>query len=85
MDVFVRDPWLTAIPCAIFLALYAMSRRSVVLAAAIAWLVYLLYEYAMKRRILCSGECNIRVDLFLVYPALLVLSLVAAVAVVRYR
>jgi hypothetical protein len=29
MDVFVRDPWLTAIPCAIFLALYAASRRSV--------------------------------------------------------
>ena len=83
MDVLVRDPWLAAIPCAIFLALYAASRRPVVLAAAIAWLVYLPYEYAMKRRILCGGECNIRVDLLLLYPVLLALSLAAAVAVVR--
>jgi len=30
------------------------------------WPAYLPYEYAMKLRILCSGECNIRVDLLLV-------------------
>ena len=46
-------------------------------------MLHLPYEYAMKLRILCSGECNIRVDLLLLYPALLVLSLAALVAVVK--
>jgi hypothetical protein len=31
----------------------------------------------MKRRWLCSGECDIRIDLLLIYP-LLVIGLVAA-------
>ena len=53
--------------------------------AAIAWLVYAVYETAMARRILCSGECNIRVDLLLIYPLLLALSLAAVVAAYRAR
>jgi hypothetical protein len=39
----------------------------------------------MKWRILCSGECNIRVDLLLIYPALVVLSILAAVPARRAR
>ena len=46
-------------------------------------MLHLPYEYAMKLRILCSGECNIRVDLLLLYPALLVLSLAAVVVFVK--
>jgi len=53
--------------------------------AAIAWLVYAVYETAMARRIFCSGECNIRVDLLLIYPLLIVLSLAAVVAAFRRR
>lgn len=30
----------------------------------------------MKFRILCSGECNIRIDLLLLYPALIIISAV---------
>jgi len=37
----------------------------------------------MHRRWLCSGECNIRVDLLLLYPLLILLSLAAAVLAVR--
>ncbi len=44
---------------------------------------YVPYEYAMKLRILCSGECNIRVDLLLIYPVLAVSSLVALAIAVR--
>lgn len=83
MAVLIVTPWLAAIPGAVFLALYAAAKRRIVLAAAIAWFAYLPYEYAMKLRILCSGECNIRVDLLLLYPALLVLSLAAVVAAVK--
>jgi hypothetical protein len=53
--------------------------------AAGAWLTYFLYEEGMRRRILCSGECNIRVDLLLIYPILLVISVVAMAAALRRR
>ncbi len=43
------------------------------------WRAYFPYELGMKLRILCSGECNIRVDLLLLYPVLLLLSLVSLV------
>jgi hypothetical protein len=39
----------------------------------------------MKLRILCSGECNIRVDLLLLYPVLLLLTVVSIVVIVRGR
>ena len=48
------------------------------LVAAIAWLLYGAYEYALRLEALCPGECNIRVDLLLIYPLLAMLTLVAA-------
>lgn len=82
MAVLIDKPLLAAVPGGVFLALYAVSRKFLVLAAAGAWLVYLPYEYAMKLRILCSGECNIRIDLLLLYPALFVVSLVGLIVCV---
>lgn len=61
--VLIEQPLLAAVPGGIFLALFAVSRKLLVLAAATAWLLYVPYEYSMKFRILCSGECNIRIDL----------------------
>ena len=46
---------------------------------------YMPYEMAMHLRWLCTGECNIRIDLLLIYPVLLLLSLAAVVAAVRWR
>jgi hypothetical protein len=40
-----------------------LSRRNSSLIAALLWGGYALYESPMKARILCSGECNIRIDL----------------------
>ncbi len=39
---------------------------------AMVWALYAGYEALMYARILCTGECNIRVDLLLIYPALLI-------------
>lgn len=77
LGIFIQWPWLTLVPIAAFGVLYARSRASSALAAALAWLGYLPYEYAMKLRWLCSGECNIRVDLLVLYPLLLLVSLIA--------
>lgn len=77
LGIFVQWPWLALVPVAAFGVLYARSRASSALAAALAWLGYLPYEYAMKLRWLCSGKCNIRVDLLVLYPLLLLVSLIA--------
>ena len=37
----------------------------------------------MKWRVLCSGECNIRVDLLVLYPALAVLALLGLISALR--
>ena len=40
----------------------------------------------MKLRILCSGECNIRIDLLALYPVLAAASLAGVVAfILRMR
>ena len=63
MSVFIEYPLLTVLPSIAFLGLYRVTRRPFVVVVALAWLLYGIYEYAMHERILCSGECNIRVDL----------------------
>jgi len=83
IDVFIGHPWLALLPAAFFAALFVASRRHLAAAAAALWLIYAVYEYGMHRRWLCSGECNIRVDLLLLYPILLLTSAAAATVAVR--
>ena len=86
MAVLTSQPWLALIPSSLFLVCAAAIKstipRTVVFTVAALWFLYCLYEYTMKYRILCSGECNIRIDLMVVYPFLLVASLVGLSAVV---
>jgi hypothetical protein len=84
LGIFVGFPFLALLPAALFAALYYRCRRAPVLLAALGWLAYFPYEQSMKMRILCSGECNIRVDLLLFYPLLALLSVLALVAFIRH-
>jgi hypothetical protein len=77
---FIKWPLGAFIPAALFGAAYAWSRRGLTLAATIAWALYATLETLNKARITCSGECNIRVDLLLIYPALWIVSIAAVVA-----
>lgn len=77
LDMFVVQPWLALLPGVGFAVLASRRHRTASWIAAAAWLVYAAYEAAMARRILCSGECNIRIDLLVLYPVLLLISLVA--------
>jgi len=83
MGVFIAWPWLALVPAVVFVVLHRLSRRRLVAAAALMWGLYAVYEYGMRRRWLCTGECNIRVDLLLLYPLLAVASLVALVVALR--
>lgn len=80
MAYMVEQPALGAIPCLFLLALYHFSRTRLVLAVSSLWALYIPYEFAMKQRILCTGECNIRLDLVAIYPLLAFLSAVATAA-----
>lgn len=52
---------------------------------ALAWCLYAAYEYLMYKRVLCTGECNIRVDLLLLYPVLVGASIWQAVALAVHK
>lgn len=77
IDVFVRYPLGAAAPALAFFILFRFRKKKTALFAALSWLFYAVYELGMRYRILCSGECNIRVDLLLIYPALAGLTLMA--------
>lgn len=71
---------LVALAVGVFFALLWGTRRTPGAAmAAGAWLLYAAYEYLMHLRVLCSGECNIRVDLLLLWPLLLFAALAVPV------
>ena len=68
------------------LAVLVWKRLSVSAAIGVTiglWALYALYEYLMYRRVLCSGECNIRVDLLIIYPMLLSVTILTAVRVTK--
>ena len=81
----VAWPLVALAPAGLFSVLYAARRRVSSLAAALAWGGYALYESLMKARVLCTGECNIRVDLVLIAPTVWLLSLAAVALFFRKR
>ena len=74
-------------PALIALAAALLFAATGALALAALWLAYAGYEYLMFRRVLCSGECNIRVDLLALYPLLAAatLGVVGALALEAWR
>lgn len=80
LSMFIYWPFLALVLAVVYGVLYYWCKRPIVLVAALAWLAYFPYEQAMKLRILCSGECNIRVDLLLFYPLLALFSVWAIIA-----
>lgn len=85
MAIMIEYPWLALVPAAVFFGLYSTSKSRFILNTAISWLAYVPYEYGMKLRLLCTGECNIRVDLVLLYTLLAAVSLVSLVVFAMNR
>jgi hypothetical protein len=82
---FIQWPLAALIPAGVLGAGYFFRRRQLALITAILWVGYAIYESLMKARVLCSGECNIRVDLLLLSPLLWILTIVAVVQLCRRR
>lgn len=72
MAIFIAYPVLAAMIGGFLLLLGRRRRRGVAIGIGIVWQLYFAYETGMQQRWLCSGECNIRIDLLLIYPVLLI-------------
>jgi len=83
MAIFIEYPVLAAAVGIVLAGLGGRRGRRVAVGAGVVWLLYALYEFGMKQRWLCTGECNIRIDLLAIYPALLIALLAAAVSLLR--
>ena len=83
MASLVEYPLLATFPFLVLTGLYWWTKSRFILIVALCWVCYVPYEYGMKWRLFCSGECNIRVDLLLIYPALAVLSVISIGLAIR--
>lgn len=79
MTFFIAYPAAAALIGGLFLLLAHRTPGRVGRGMGLAWLLYAAYETGMQQRWLCSGECNIRIDLFVIAPLLVLGSLVTAI------
>lgn len=85
MAAFISYPWMAFGVAAAFFGLWRWRRAVGAATVCVLWLLYGVYEHLIHARVLCSGECNIRVDLLLIYPVLLCASVVALWRTARPR
>lgn len=80
--LLVNYPLLIALPILLFAGLALWSGSVTAWVAAAAWNLYLIYELGMKAEVFCSGtDCLKRTPLYVGYPLLALVSLMAVVQV----
>ena len=68
---------------ALIVGLLIQIRSHTAMISAALWGCYAVYEYLIYARILCSGDCNIRIDLLIIYTVLLMFTAAALVRFLR--
>lgn len=85
MTIFTQFPYL-AIPIGVlYFWIYQKAKLKIALLTGWCWCFYAVYEALMHFRILCSGECNIRVDLLVLYPVMIFLSFITMLFYIKSR
>lgn len=82
MAFLVENPWLTALVTLALVGLAVARRGKATLAAAILWLAYSGWEALVQYR---TPDADIRFDLLLIWPVLLVAALLAIIFAFRRR
>ena len=82
MAVFIEHPLLAAVIGILLVTLGRVLHRGLATAAGVMWIMYSLWEFAIKQRWLCRGDCDIRADLIFIYPLLILGSVAAVVGLV---
>jgi len=85
MGILIAFPWIALIVAGGLACMGWFRRSKIAAVSALLWGAYAGYEYLMLTRVLCTGECNIRVDLLLIYPVLLILTVVSIVQSLKAR
>ena len=83
MAIFIEYPHLAAIVGIALVALGRLRRHRTAVGVGVVWLLYSMDEFGMKQRWLCSGECNIRIDLLVIHPVLLIGLAAAGISLLR--
>ncbi len=84
LGILRQWPLAAFLPAALFFALALRTGRGLAWGAAFIWAAYAVYEFLMNRGVLCPDECS-RVDLLVIDPFLVVLSIVALLSSLRGR
>ena len=79
MLILLGIPLFAVVLGLLIVAGFRLARDRLVRITSIRWIIYGIYEYLMQMPVLCSGECNIRVDLLLIYPVLLVYTIASTI------
>ena len=82
MAVFIEHPQYAAVIGILLVTLGRVLHRRLTTVAGVMWLMYSLWEFGIKQRWLCRGDCDIRADLIFIYPLLILGSVAALVALV---
>lgn len=85
LSLLIVFPVAAFLIAAVFGAAAFARKRAVAGVVGVVWLAYGLYENLMYSRILCSGECDIRIDLLIIYPVLLCATIAGVVSAARRR
>lgn len=81
---FTYNPLLTL--GAVFGAIYFLSNKRLLAKTTVAlWALYAIYEFILMPKVICPEGCNIRVDLVLIYPVLLIFSAVSIATVLKKK
>lgn len=80
MPALQSQPWLALAPALVLWMLALWRGPRWIGRVALAWALYALYEFSMLQRWMCTGECNIRIDLLLLHPLLQFATLLALLA-----
>jgi len=85
MGILMIFPIGATIIGAIYIRMFLKLKITSCVITGTFWICYSIYESLIYTRVLCSGDCNIRVDLLLIYPLLIVLSLVSTILYYRKK
>lgn len=81
--IFIPHPFVALIPAIVLGILYFQSKSRLILTTAVLWALYVVYEELHLLRIVCSGECNIRIDLLVIYPVFIITTLISLGIVIK--
>jgi hypothetical protein len=85
MAIFIDHPLVAAPIGLLLIAVGRWTHRGLATTAGVMWLLYSLWEFAIKQRWTCRGDCNIRADLLFIYPVLFIASVAAIVSLLMKR